>query len=166
MGEKLGAVSLVTVMFLLSGCASLLPQTDTTKPAAPSLDHPKSSWEAIATLHSIFDGVEPIVGGTWHAMDDSPSYPCTLPNGAEGVFQSNYRYVELQVDRKAMFDLVKEKWEKDGYKLSAREDHDAAPMLRLFATTPAGEEVQFTAADNSMTLSGESVCAPDSDSGP
>lgn len=126
-----------------------------------STERPKTAAEATARLHSVFDDIQSIVGGTWHVEDDSPPAPCTIAGGGDGVSSKTFRYTQEPVDRKAAFAQVKEKWQKDGYALTEREETDAAPMLRLFATTPDGQELQFSAADISMTLEGRSACAPD-----
>ncbi|MEA9983990.1 MULTISPECIES: hypothetical protein [Subtercola] len=118
--------------------------------------------EAIAALAGSFDEVEPLVGGTWQKLDDPAPRACEQPGGQPGIRFNAYRFSEEPVaDRQHAFDLVSAHWHSLGYALTSREETVAAPILRLFATTPDGRNLQFSAADAALTLEGLSACVTD-----
>ena len=116
--------------------------------------------EAETSLESNLDDVVAIVGGTWQKFDVSLQRNCEVSPGVAGVRNGAYRTSSEPVVAQEKVDLVTAHWTDLGYELSQRTDESDVSVLKVFATTQDGAELQFTASENAMTLDGLTACVP------
>lgn len=116
--------------------------------------------EAQAALESSLDDVVTVVGGSWEKFDVSLERNCEVSPGVAGVRDSAFRESKEPVSAQEKVDLVRAHWTQLGYDLTERTDEGGVDVLRVFATTPDGAELQFTASGNAMTLDGLTGCVP------
>ncbi|CAD5994893.1 hypothetical protein [Agreia sp. COWG] len=118
--------------------------------------------EATAALTSALDEAQALVGGAWEVTDLTTPRSCSAGLGVEGTRVSDNRFADGDTDAEAVVDSVKGHWNQLGYSVSERTDKTPAVIMRVFAKTSDGRELQFTAGDNGMTLSGLGACVPKS----
>jgi len=116
--------------------------------------------EAETSLESNLDAVVAVVGGTWERFDVSLERNCEVSPGVAGVRNGAYRTSAEAVVAQEKVDLVTAHWTELGYELTERADESDVSVLKVFATTPDGAELQFTASANAMTLDGLTACVP------
>jgi len=116
--------------------------------------------EAEQSLETSLNDVVSVVGGTWETFDVSLERNCEVSPGVAGVRNAAYRTSADPVVAQEKVDLVTTHWTELGYELSERTDEADVSVLRVFATTPDGAELQFTASSNAMTLDGLTACVP------
>ena len=116
--------------------------------------------EAELALQTSLDDVVAVVGGTWESFDVSLERNCDVSPGVAGVRNGAFRESKEPVSPQEKADLVRDHWTSLGYELTERSDDAGVDVLRVFATTPEGAELQFTVSENAMTIDGLTGCVP------
>jgi hypothetical protein len=113
--------------------------------------------EARERFINVLDSTQDALGGSWDAKDDPTPRNCTIPLWVDGVRYPGLRLGETQGSPEMALDTVEEHWA--ALEVDA-ERTEVGDVTELRGTNPFGDLFIFRAAEDAMTLMGESECRP------